>query len=173
MERQGKVFRAIRSEADAIDANVEMEDVFMLDKETGELLNVMLVMSDSANSILNAIRQKPKHRVKYITVYQDTFRDLAKELSGSEAKVLLYLLSLTSFENMVYGITLRGMAVELAISINTAKSALDSLEERKMISNSGTNNEKVYVVNPSIAWKGSNYRKKKQVDIFTEPTLRK
>jgi hypothetical protein len=172
MERQLKVFQAIKDECDRIDANVQLEHIYVKDRRTEEFIPVLAVLNEQAQFVLQKIRKAIRYKPDYVTAYQESFTDMAKELTGSEAKVLFYLIGKMTYNNLVKGITMRGLSKGIGIGINTAKDAIDGLTQKNFVMITGKNIRRTYHVNPSIVWKGSIYKKKQKVDMFFDNNIK-
>ena len=125
MEKQKRVFRAIKSEVDRIDLNVTIDTLFFHDSETGEAIPVLEVLGEDAQIALRQIQKTSRKETRYSMLYQDTIVDLAKILTPGEIRVLMSLLGDMKYENKVYGVTLRSMAAKIgALFIMNVKEAL-------------------------------------------------
>jgi hypothetical protein len=166
LEKQKRVFRAIKSEVDRTELNVKIDTLFFHDAETGEAIPVLDVLGEDADNALRKIQTSLKKDTTYSIIYQDTLLDLATHLSGGEMRVIMYLVGVMKYENAVFGITLRDVAGKINSGVNTVKTALVGLKKRRLIIETGKGKNKVIHVNPSIAWKGNWFKKRSKVDMF-------
>jgi len=166
MERQKRVYRVIKSEADRIDLNVTIDTLFFHDELSGDYIPIVEVLEEESAQVLKKIQHSTTSKVSYSIYYQDTFLDIAKNLSGGEIRVLMHLIGGMKYENVVFGVTLRGVAAKIGGGVNTVKDALIGLKNKNLIKETGTRGKKVIHINPSIVWKGNWYKKKYKVDMF-------
>jgi len=166
MDKQKRVYRAIKSEADRADLNVTVETLFFHDQETGEAIPVLDVLGEEAEYALKKIQGSIRKDAVYAMFYQDTFFDLAKSLSGGEARVMMYFLSEMKYNNIIFRVTLRDVAKKINAGVNTVKDAIGGLKKKGLIIETGTRHNKSIHVNPSVGWKGSWFNRKKKIDMF-------
>ena len=166
MERQKRVYRVIKSEVDRIDLNVTIDTLYFHDELSGDHIPIVEVLEEESALVLKKIQHSTTSKVSYSIYYQDTFLDVAKHLSGGEIRVLMYLIGGMKYENVVFGVTLRGTAEKIGGGVNTVRDALTGLKERNLIKETGVRGKKVIHINPSIVWKGSWFKKKYKVDMF-------
>jgi hypothetical protein len=166
LERQKRVFRAIKSEVDRTELNVKINTLFFHDEETGEAIPVLDVLEEDAENALKKIQSSLKKDTSYSIIYQDTLIDLAANLSGGEMRVLMHLVGGMKYENVVFGVTLRDVAGKIGSGVNTVKDALVGLKKRRLIIETGKGKNKVIHINPSIAWRGNWFKKRAKVNMF-------
>lgn len=116
---------------------------------------------------------KPKTRPSLapnIMVFQ-TFAYLAStELKPSSNKVLMYLFSMSAYENFL-GIDIKTLSEKLSMSERSVISALNELEDNGVIAKvkSGTDRRRNdYFINPMSAWKGNSTARKMKLDIIED-----
>jgi hypothetical protein len=166
LEKQKRVFRAIKSEVDRTELNVTIDTLFFHNDETGEVIPVLDVLEEDAANALKKIQSSLKKDTNYSIIYQDTLLDLAANLSGGEMRVLMHLVGGMKYENVVFGVTLRDVAGKVGAGVNTVKDALTGLKKRRLIIETGKGKNKVIHINPSIAWRGNWFKKKAKVNMF-------
>jgi len=166
MEKQKRVFRAIKSEVDRTDLNVTVDTLFFHDQETGEAIPMLEVLEEDSHNALKKIQHSVKKDTGYSIFYQDTMLDLSKNLSGGEIRVLMYFIGKMKYENVVFGVTLRGVADKIGAGVNTVKDAILGLKKRNLIIETGTRGSKIIHINPSIVWKGNWFKRKQKVNMF-------
>ena len=168
MEKQRRVFQAIKSESDRTDLNIDYDTLFFIDTETGETIPMLNILGEDSELAMKKIRSSVKNKTKYSICYQESFADLARNLSGGELRVLMHLIGVMKYDNVIFGVTLRGVAKKIDAGVNTVKAGLEGLKKKNLIRQMGNGRDKMTVVNPSIVWKGNWYTKKNKIDLFTK-----
>ena len=131
-------------------------------------------MMDALTKYLEKVKEKKKvkgymiipleyKKIKedYIMLFQKNIQKIVKEmdLTLTEYKVFLYLLSITDFENFIL-ITQQEMSEELKIKQSNISNALKSLEKKGLIIKERKGRNNFYKINPNIAWKGREKNRK-------------
>lgn len=111
--------------------------------------------NESAITIING-RKFPKGVPEFYFVFQQVAKNLAKKLSPSGCKVMLYMMSLMEYSNHI-GCDQKTIAEELELSIRSVNGAVKELKEMAVIINYKDPQDRkrnVYMINPHSAWKG-------------------
>jgi predicted transcriptional regulator len=109
----------------------------------------------SAITVING-RKFPKGVPEFVFLFQSIGKDLAKKLTPSACKVLLYMVSLMEYSNHV-GCNQGTLAEELELSVRSVNGAIKELRDMAVIisyKDPQDRKRNVYMVNPHSAWKG-------------------
>ena len=111
---------------------------------------------------LDCKQVSPKHYwgEPFVTVFQDSGRRIAPELSGVAARVLLFLLMTLGIDNEWILLNQREVAEEMKMHRSQISQALAELTEKKvLIKGMKVGNGYGYMLNPRLGWKG-DFRKR-------------
>jgi biotin operon repressor len=163
-----KVYSILQTELERLDnVDITPEKVFVANDE-GELIPVMELYSEEAGRIIESIKKSRSKTLSFVSVWQQSQVELAKYLSGSSLKVLLYLISKMKYENLVFDVTQRLISEELGMSSRTVIRSLQELEEVGVIAHTNKKNGRIYRINPAYACKGSFMKIRYAMSIFRE-----
>ena len=110
---------------------------------------------ESAITIING-RKFPKGTPDFVFLFQTVGKELAKKLTPSACKVLLYFISLMEYSNHI-GCDQKTLTEELELSLRSVSGAIKELKEMAVIMHYKDPQDRkrnVYMINPHSAWKG-------------------
>lgn len=116
----------------------------------------------SAITIING-RKFPKGIPDFVFLFQIIGKELAKKLTPSACKVLLYMVSAMEYSNHV-GCNQSSLAEDLDLSIRSVNGAIKELKDMSVIliyKDPQDKKRNVYMVNPHSAWKGKISKRQK------------
>lgn len=122
---------------------------------------------NNAITIINN-RNYPKGVPDWIMMFQAVGRDLAKKLTPSGCKVLLYMISLMQYSNHI-GCNQSTIAEDLEMSERSVNRAINELKEMGVVlsyKDPQDRTRNVYIINPVHAWKGKMHRRQKVLKIM-------
>tara|TARA_R110000751_G_scaffold3353_1_gene16521 strand:- start:476 stop:1018 length:543 start_codon:yes stop_codon:yes gene_type:complete len=164
-----KVYNLLHNELKRVDADkVDVDTLYHLDKETGELIPVVEVYPQEASKIIQSIRKSSNKTLGFISLWQKSQLQLVRDLSGGSLKVLLYMLAKMKYHNLVFEATQKNISETLNMSSRTVIRSLKELDEKGVVKYSKKNNIRTYHVNPAYAWKGSFMKINYSMSIFKE-----
>jgi predicted transcriptional regulator len=164
-----RVYSLLHNELKRVDADkIDVDTLYHLDKETGEMVPVAEVYPVEASKIIQSIRKSSNKTLGFISLWQKAQLQLIQNLSGGSIKVLLYMLSNMKYHNLVFDATQKNISESLNMSSRTVIRALKELDDKGVVKYSKKNNIRTYHVNPAYAWKGSFMQIKYSMSIFKE-----
>jgi predicted transcriptional regulator len=116
----------------------------------------------SAITVING-RKFPKGVPEFVFMFQLIGKELAKKLTPSACKVLLYMVSLMEYSNHV-GCNQTTLAEDLELSLRSVSRAIKELKDMAVIldyKDPQDRTRNVYMVNPHSAWKGKISKRQK------------
>lgn len=122
---------------------------------------------NNAITIINN-RNYPKGVPDWIMLFQAVGRDLAKKLTPSGCKVLLYMISLMEYSNHI-GCDQSTIAEDLEMSLRSANGAISELKAMGVVisyKDPQDRKRNVYMINPIHAWKGKMVKRQKVLKII-------
>lgn len=133
--------------------------------------------TESAITIING-RKFPKGTPDFVFLFQLVGGELAKKLTPSACKVLLYMITLMAYGNHI-GCNQTTLAADLELSLRSVNRAIKELRDMAVIIDYKDPMDKtrnVYIINPHSAWKGKISKRvtflkeldKNQLALFSE-----
>lgn len=122
---------------------------------------------NNAITIINN-RNYPKGVPEWTMLFQAVGRDLAKKLTPSGCKVLLYMISLMEYSNHI-GCDQSTIAEDLEMSLRSVNGAVSELKAMGVIilyKDPQDRKRNVYMINPIHAWKGKMHKRQKVLKIM-------
>lgn len=119
--------------------------------------------NDAAININMVGKKYPKGVPDFVFLFQVVSKELAKDLSPSACKVILYFISMLQYGNHV-GCDQTTLAEELGLTVRTINGAVAELKLKNVImsyNDPQDKRRKVYMINPHQAWKGEMHKRQK------------
>ena len=95
----------------------------------------------------------------FMKIYSESLEQLLPKISGNALKVFMALGGKLGWENTVVEMTRNEIMESTSLSEKTVQSALNELEELKVISRIGPNNRRKYVLSQMYVKKGKSSKK--------------
>ena len=167
MKKVKQILNILHSNLSDIDSeNLSEGSLYYVDETTGESTKVAEYFGGGAASLIRKLKKGVNEKAVYSTIYQKSIEELMGLLKPNELRILFYFISRMGYENAVFGITYRGVADKLDVSLRTVTASVNSLMEKNLIKMYGNHTKKVYYVNPAVAWKGSRLNIGKKTGMF-------
>jgi DNA-binding MarR family transcriptional regulator len=156
MRKIKKVLSILHDGLNSVDPRkLTTESIYYVDEESGETVKIAEYFGEDSLKLLSRIKRGINDECAYSTLFQKSLEDLMVKLKPNELRILLYFVSKMGYENVVFGVTYRGVAKALGMSVRTVTTSVNSLIGYNLLKKFGSKQKKVYYVNPSVAWKGS------------------
>lgn len=156
MEKVKRILNILHDGLNSIDPRkLTTDSIYYMDEDTGEMIKIGEYFGDDSLKLLSRLKKGINDECSYSTLFQKSLEDLMVELKPNELRILFYFVSKMGYENVVYGVTYRGVAKGLGMSARTVTDSVNALMDKNLIKKYGSRQKKVYYVNPSVAWKGS------------------
>ena len=169
-----KIFKTL-PDGRIVDSNtgdpVREESVYLLPNETIKIINVeKMALSKGVNrhvakKILDPTLERWRKGYQYTKVFSDTMNVVGKELSGTECKVIMLLMSYIRYDTGLLA-TLKGIPLTnddvidiVHMSKRTVFDTMDGLVRKKVFCKNRAGLHNQYFVNPYIFLKGSYINK--------------
>lgn len=113
-------------------------------------------------------RNYPKGVPEWTMMFQEVGRDLAKRLTPTACKVLLYMISLMEYSNHI-GCDQKTLSEDLEVSLRSVSGAIAELKEMKVVlsyKDPQDRKRNVYMINPVHAWKGKMHKRQKALKLM-------
>lgn len=118
----------------------------------------------TAVTVING-RKFPKGIPDFVMLFQLIGTKIAKKLSPSACKVLLYFVTMMQYSNHI-GINQSTLSTELELSIRSISGAIKELKDLNIIiayKDPQDGKRNVYLINPHAAWKGKIVNRQKHL----------
>jgi len=149
-----RIYHLLHNELDRVkNKDLDLKKIYI--EHDGELLPFAESVDAEKYQIIEEIKKKNAKNLNFVMMWQKSQKWLCENTSGNAFKLISYMISELKFDNAVYGISYRKIAKEINISTRTVTRAVKELEDIGAVKVTGKKGNKVYHINPALAWKGA------------------
>lgn len=141
----------------------DSEELMMVKRKSGEIEPVAQIITEDQETRQREAMESTMANYKFVVIFQDRYAEVSKVIIPVAARILATMMSRMKVGNRVFDFAYGDITKELGISVMSASRGINNLIDNKVVVKIMNRNRPVYLIDPSLCYKGRLHRHHKLV----------